>query len=259
MQVRTQAEQHASQIASLLAACQSMSSQYTIVEGQARRAEERALALQDWTTRGFKMVDEEFLKSKQSTSITKEAEATIVRLIDDVEKSKRNAEQSNEHLRQSLEANQLAAAAKQREELEQIRKDAIEKSKQNAEESSERLRQALEAKQRSAAAEQRQELEQIRKDAAEAKQLAMASSQRQQSALVFSHSSTSRPPPAGPPARKVRFRGDRSSADAMSDGNDEMSSDDERVPLTKDKGKGKLADRNSGKVRDLSCVCRPQH
>ena len=161
MQVRTQAEQHASQIASLLAACQSMSSQYTIVEGQARRAEERALALQDWTTCGFKMVDEEFLKSKQSTSITKEAEATIVRLIDDVEKSKRNAEQSNEHLRQSLEANQLAAAAKQREELEQIRKDAIEKSKQNAEESSERLRQALEAKQRSAAAEQRQELEQI--------------------------------------------------------------------------------------------------
>ena len=159
MQVQTQAAQHTRQIEDILAACNSMRSQYTIAEQWARNFETWALKLEARTSAGFDWAEKKFEMAKQSTSISKEAEATILRLTEDIEKSK----ESTERLQQSLEA-------KQREELERIRKDAVKEFKQNAKQSNERLRQSLEAK-------QREELERIRKDAAEAKQLAMAASQ----------------------------------------------------------------------------------
>ena len=244
MQVQTQAAQHTRQIEDVLAACNSMRSQ---TEERARKFEEWALNLEDRTRKGFEWAERKFALSKTITSISEEAEATILRLTEDIEKSKQNAEQSNERLRQSLEA-------KQHEEFERIRKDAIDGLKQNAEQSNELLRQSLEAK-------QHEELEKIRKDAVEAKHLAMAASQRQLPAFAsIPHSFTSQPHATGPPARKVKFLGDQNSLDVMSDSNVEMSSDNERVPLPKIKGKGKMAaDHNSGKVRSLFLVCQPQY
>jgi len=47
----------------------------------------------------------------------------------------------------------------------------------------------------------------------------------------------SRPLATGIPARRARFLEDQNSADTKADSGDEMSSDDEMVPMTKDKGK----------------------
>ena len=277
MQVQTQAAQHTHQIEDVLAACNSMCSQ---TEEQAHKFEEWVLDLEDRTRKGFEWAEWKFALSKTSTSISKAAEATILWLTEDIEKSKQNTEQSNECLWQSLEA-------KQHEEFEQIRKDAIDRFKQNVEQSNELLWQSLEAKQheeferiqkdtvdglkqnteqsnellwQSLEAKQHEELEKIQKDTVEAKHLAMATSQQQLSAFMsILHSFTTQPHATGPPARKGKFLGDQNSLNAMSDTNVEMSSDDERVPLPKIKGKGKMADHNGGKVRSLFLVCQPQY
>jgi len=255
MQVQTQAAQHADQLKGILAACHSIDSRYKAVEDLARKTEERTNGLADqtgravdWlmeelenskgnTGRAFDWLRQELDNSKGNTSKSNGAEATMQQLAETLE-YKKNAEKSNEELqrvrKEALEAKELAAAANQREELQQVRKEA------------------LEAKQLAAAATHGEEFQQVRKDALEAKQLAVAAAQRQKPPFALPHSSRSRPLATSIPARRTRFLQDQNSAGAKADSDDEISSDDEIVLMTKDKGKGKLADRSSEKVRSFS-------